>query len=83
MRIYAIGWYLIALSTSCMAITMLQSGVFETSFMLWLFCARILGIGGFICGVSCIFQSKWTHGTLLIISALVLPVVSYAIHSSI
>jgi hypothetical protein len=51
--------------------------------MLWLFCARILGIGGFICGVSCIFQSKWTHGTLLIISALVLPVVSYAIHSSI
>jgi hypothetical protein len=83
MRIYVIGWSLIALCSIAMGFSMNQDELFGTSFMLWLFAARLFGISGFLCGVMCLVQLEWTHGTLLIISALVLPIISYVVHSTI
>jgi hypothetical protein len=81
-NISIIGWILILSSSLLLATSFFAVEKNSLSFMLLIFSARTMGIGGFLCGVCSIFQNKWNHGTLLIISSLVLPIISFIVHSS-
>lgn len=79
-KIQFLGWMFIISSCICMYFSM-QERDYSATFIWWLFAARLCGISGFVCGVVCIFQKKWNHGSLLIASAVVLPLLSLLIHS--
>ncbi|MCB0319880.1 MAG: hypothetical protein KDD60_03080 [Bdellovibrionales bacterium] len=44
--------------------------------------ARIFGMGAFLCGVFCLANQMWNHGSLLLILSLVLPFFALLSHGS-
>lgn len=80
-RLIQIGYSSLVCSMLLLTFAGLAAAPWVASFLLMF--ARTFGIASFLCGAGLLVFERWTWGTVLLISSIVLPVISLALFKTI